>query len=325
MTTIGLVLLAGVPSALADEGYPSQDEVAAAEDRVEDAARDVATIRADLSAAGVRLDDLVVQAAQAAEAYNGARWRLQQARVASRDARRKAERAAAEVARLRDDVGSLVAENYQSGGSLTQVGAYLTSDDPSALIERYTAFSDASDSMQSDLDRFSASDALANVFSDEAARAVQDADDAEAAAAGARQAAADTFEAQQDAVASMEDARDELIRELAEAQDISVGLARQRQEALERIEQRRAQRAAQRAAQREAEAEAQRQAELAAERAAQREALQTAERAAQRDAQREAQLEAQQAAEAAEAAAEAAAQRQAELAAEQEAEAEAAA
>ncbi|MGH3317347.1 MAG: NlpC/P60 family protein, partial [Nocardioidaceae bacterium] len=123
---MGLLLVAGVPIAGAqpnDPVFPSQDEVEAAEQRAENTARSVSAIQADFAAANQELEGLGVAAAQAAEAYNGALWRLEQARADARQARRKADRAKARTARQRDGIGALVADTYQGGSDLGQVSA----------------------------------------------------------------------------------------------------------------------------------------------------------------------------------------------------------
>ena len=91
------VCLATVPAAHADghhHGYPSQDDVNSAQQRVENKARSVGAIEADLAAADQRLDSLRVDAEIAVEAYNGAMYKLEQARKAARIAHARASRAA---------------------------------------------------------------------------------------------------------------------------------------------------------------------------------------------------------------------------------------
>lgn len=284
VATVGLLLAAGVPIAGAqpsDPAFPSQDEVEAAEQRAEDTARSVSAIQADFAAANQELESLGVAAAQAAEAYNGALWRLEQARADARQAQRKADRAQARTARQRDGIGALVADTYQGGSDLGQVSAYLTSTDADALLDRFAAFKGASSSMQARLDRFRAAYSLNQVFEREAKRAVARADRAEQEAEAARQAAQDAVAAQQAAVSGIAARKDALVQELAEAQSISVQLAAQRQDALERRAELRRQRAAERAAELARRQEA---AEAAQQAAAEREAREAREAAQARTA-----------------------------------------
>jgi peptidoglycan DL-endopeptidase CwlO len=307
---VGLLLLAGMPIAGAqpnDPAFPSQDEVEAAERRAEDTARSVSAIQADLAAANQELESLGVAAAQAAEAYNGARWRLEQARADALKAQRHADRARARTARQREGIGALVAETYQGGSDLGQVSAYLTSTDADALLDRFAAFKGASSTMQARLDRFRAAYSLNRVFQREAKRAVARADRAEQQAEAARQAAQDAVAAQEAAVSDIAVRKDALVQELARAQSISVQLAAQRQDALERRAELRRQRAAERAAElarRQEAAEAAQQAAARREAREAREAAQARAAAAAREeaeAARERAREAQERSEAAEA------------------------
>ncbi|MGH3385501.1 MAG: NlpC/P60 family protein [Nocardioidaceae bacterium] len=266
LATAGLVLVGGLPAAMADgddRAYPSQSEVDDARDRVDSTQRSVDAIRADLASASAQLEGLAVEAAKAAEAYNGAQWRLEQARDTAKTAKRKAARQDQRLGRQRDQIGRLVADTYQGGGSLGQVGAYLTSEDPEVLLDRVAAYKGASESLASDYDKFAAQGALAKVFKDQATEAAKLADQAAKEAEQAKQAAAAAVAAQQSAVAQLADRRDGLMSELAEAQHVSVSLATQRQEALERIE------AERRAREAERRAEAQRAAEWRAQQDAQ--------------------------------------------------------
>jgi len=283
---VGVLLLAATPIAgaqpndpadPADPAFPSQGEVAAAERRAENTARSVSAIQADFAAANQELEGLGIAAAQAAEAYNGALWRLEQARADARQARRKADRARARTARQRDGIGALVADTYQGGSDLGQVSAYLASTDADALLDRFAAFKGASSTMQARLDRFRAAYSLNQVFEQEAKRAVARADRAEQEAEAARQAAQDAVAAQQAAVSSIEDRKAALVQELAQAQSISVQLAAQRQQALERQAELRRQRAAERAA----ELARRREAAEAAQQAAEEREARAASKAAQ--------------------------------------------
>ncbi|MDQ4085425.1 MAG: hypothetical protein M3165_06355, partial [Actinomycetota bacterium] len=265
--TVGILLLAGSPVANgepSDPAFPSRRQVDAARERAATTARSVQAIRADYAAADQELERLGMAAAQAAEAYNGALWRLEQARTAAGDARRKAHRAQVRTARQRKGIGALVAETYQGGSDLGQVSAYLTAGDPDALLDRFVAFKGASSAMQARLDRFRATYSLQRVFEREAERAVAAAHRAEQQTRTARQNAQQAVAAQQVAVQEIAARKESLVRELARAQSISVELAGERQQALER----------------RAELRRQRVAERAAERARQRAAAEAAQRAA---------------------------------------------
>ena len=81
-----VVLVAGLAvggghGAYADDPVPSEGDVAAAQERAAEKGRDVAAVQADLIRADLALTTAGDHAAQAAEAWNGARWRAEQARA----------------------------------------------------------------------------------------------------------------------------------------------------------------------------------------------------------------------------------------------------
>ncbi len=219
---------------------PSREQVERARSRVADTARDVSAIQATLVLADQRLHAAAVHAESAAEDYNGALWRLRQARAAYRAATAEAARARRTVAAQRDRIGALAARSYQEAGELSALSAVVGADGPQAVLDRYAAFQGASSSLEADYQRFEANDSLARAFE---ARAEQARTEQAARAQQARQArslalaAAESAQAEASTIAAEKDA---LVRELARAQRVSVSLARTRQAALERIAQQRA-------------------------------------------------------------------------------------
>lgn len=226
------------PNALADpggaapDGYPSQQQVRDARADVSRRATAVADIRAGLALADQRLEAAATRAEQASEAYNGARWRLQQARAQARKAAADAKAARANVTAQRDSIAGLVASTYIGGGTLQSLEALVGADGPRSLMDRTLAYEGASTQLDARLERFRAASSLADVFETNA----QDARDSLTAAADqarrtrdAATGAAATAQAESDHIA---DRKNDLIAALAKAEGISVALARQRQDAL---------------------------------------------------------------------------------------------
>ena len=251
VSVVAVALMAGVlgaPSATADRGddgptrpeLPSRTEVRQARDDAQEAANRVAEIQAELVTANAQLEAAALQAEQAFEAYNGARWAAEQAEEQLRQAVADARRAERELSRQRDDLAGLIAVSYQDGGGLTALDAVLGADGPQGVMDQLLAYEGASTSMDAQLQRFAATADLADVFRTEAAEARREklrlldeaeaAKDAAAAAAASAQAVADSVAAR----------KTELLAELARLQGISVQLAEQRQSALEEIERQRA-------------------------------------------------------------------------------------
>ena len=167
-------------------------------------------------------------------------WHLEQARDAYRQARADAAHARRTVAAQRDRIGGLVAQSYQNGGDLTALNAMMSADGPEGVLDQYAAFQGASTALQADYKRFAATESLAQVFEAKArhARARQVALAAQAEQAKA--AATASADAAQSEAADIAAEKDRLIRALAQAQHISVDLARERQTALEEIARKRA-------------------------------------------------------------------------------------
>lgn len=232
---------------------PSRADVERARERAQGAAGEADLIRRQLQAALVAQDAAYVAAGRAAERANGARWRLEQAEQALREARERHRLAAGQATRQRDRLAGLVAAAYQQGTGLTTLSATLTatvgSATPESLMGETLALDGAADSLNAQGRRWSASAALAEAFAAEAdrtadrrrtllARAERAGRRAEAAARAATAHAAD-----------LESRRRALVARLARLEGISLRLAERRQAALDAAERRAAQETAQEAAQ----------------------------------------------------------------------------
>jgi hypothetical protein len=156
---LGLGTLALGPAAVADpdggsssggRAFPSQDEVDAAKERAAQKARDVGAIKAQLLLANQRLEQAALAAEQAAEAYNGAMWRLDQAKEEVRQAQAEAEKARATVADQREKIAAMVTRSYQHGTQLTALGAMMGANAPDAVMDQFAAFQSTSSSLQAD-------------------------------------------------------------------------------------------------------------------------------------------------------------------------------
>jgi peptidoglycan DL-endopeptidase CwlO len=259
-----------------DDTMPSRRDVHEARVAARDKAEDVESVRAQLVLANQRLQSSAQAAAQAAEAFNGARWELAQARAAARDARQRSDIAAADVARQREVYGDAVVSSYEMAPGLTALSAIAKSDGIQTVIERATTVRNAEDALDDHYDEFRAAATIADV----ATRQAQEASAAATAAAEKARAARDAAQAAADSAAadarSIADEKSRLITQLAELQHVSVRLAERRQAALEA-------KAAAAAA-----AAAQHQQELLEQQQAQQQAQQEAQQQAQQQQQQQA-------------------------------------
>ena len=118
----------GMGVALADEPDvpPTRAEVRDALADVRDQTRDVATVQAELAAANQRLQESAVRAAQASEAWNGARYRLEQARQAAAAAAARAGIARRDVTAQRQAYADAIVESYEMAPELSAMVAIVT-------------------------------------------------------------------------------------------------------------------------------------------------------------------------------------------------------
>ncbi|MCD4532654.1 C40 family peptidase [Nocardioides sp. cx-169] len=222
------------PAASADEDtVPTRAEVHAAQAEVAGKGDQVASIQAAIDAANERLRSSSIAAAQAAEAFNGARYEAGLARAAARGAAQRETEALADVERLREVYASSVVTSVQSMPTLNAMTGVMESDGILDVLERMDTMRDTETALDSNYDEFRAASAAAAQASDAATAARADAERTETAARAARdlaQAAADSAAAQAQAVA---EEKSRLLVEIARLQDISVGLAERRQAGLE--------------------------------------------------------------------------------------------
>lgn len=242
VTSIGLLGLTAGPAwvAAADEGdtpTPTRAQVRAAQEAASDKATEVAAVQAALSAATARLQESQVRVAQAEEAFNRARWEYRQARKAAAAAERLAEASDVDLATTRDAYADVMAASYEQSPTLTSLAAIMEADGIERVVETTTTFHNAQAALDQVYDDYSAAATIAGVTSDQADRARRDAEAWAAQTRSTRASArAENDRATQEA-ASVAAERTRLITDLARLQNISVELARQRQEALEHEQQ----------------------------------------------------------------------------------------
>lgn len=266
--------LGGAAVADGDGAYPTQQQVDNARHEVAAKKGDVAAIRSQLAQTQAQAQAAQNRAEIAAEAYNGAMWRLSLARKAAHAAQKAATEARQRVDAQRVGIAQLVVQSYQDGTSLNSVTAMLGAEGPKEMLRRTGVVNMAGDSMQADYDEFTRLSARAENAEGRARDAAQ-AQQGIAAKARSARAAAGASARQAEAVASrVATHRAELIGILAKAEHTSIALASQRQQALEEIARKKAEAKARReaaaaAARARAEADRQKKAQQAADRGTQ--------------------------------------------------------
>jgi peptidoglycan DL-endopeptidase CwlO len=213
---------------------PTQAQVDRAKAAADAKAGDVAALQASLAVANARLHTAAEKAEVAAEAYNGAMWRLEQAKQATAAAQAAVADALAHVAEQRAGIAQLVTQSYQDGTVLNGVTAFLGADGPAGVMSRMGVVQSAGDSMQARFDQYTALNALARVAEDKAEKAEKSQSALAAKAAKLRDEAAQAANVASSETAAIAGQRQQLIADLAAAQKITVELATKRQQGLER-------------------------------------------------------------------------------------------
>jgi cell wall-associated NlpC family hydrolase len=234
-TTVAVTLpLTGVASA-DPKPTPSQAQVERAKHDVTVKKQSVAQLEGALAAATARMEAASVAAEAAAERYNGAIWRLSEARKQSRQAELNAREAVASVDRQRDGIVTLVTDSYQNGTELNSATAMMSDEGPKGLMNRYGVVESAGDSMEARYDAFRTASAQAKKYAAKAARAQKH---QQALAAESKKLAISAGQAANAAGAAanqISDQKQKLLQAVAAAEHISLDLATRRHAALERI------------------------------------------------------------------------------------------
>ncbi|WP_371405482.1 C40 family peptidase [Kribbella sp. NBC_00662] len=219
---------------------PSKAAVERAKQAAASKAGQVAAIERRLAAANARLEQLGIQSGIADEAYNGAVYRLQQAKAEAAAAAARATEAEKTLATQRAQIGRFAAASYQGGGDVAKIAPLFTANGPQDLLDSAGAARSVSAAMQGSYLRFSATQVMTNLFKVQADQAVVKVKKATDEAAAAKKAAEDAEAAQSAAVTAIGVQRTQSIAQLAVLQNISVKVAAQRQAGLEELARQRA-------------------------------------------------------------------------------------
>lgn len=235
-TTVLALLVSGLLTGMAvadDDTVPSKADVRDARTAVRAQVDDVAGVRARLVVANQRLESSAVAAAQAAEAFNGARWRADQARATAVEAQTGAVSAQADVARQRAAYTDSVVTSYELAPGLTALSAVVHSDGIDMVLQRSATMENAADALDGNYDEFRAAAVVADVARERAERARTAAERAEQEALDAKQDAQRAADAAAADAQSIAAEKADLITRLADLEHVSVKLAQRRQSALE--------------------------------------------------------------------------------------------
>ncbi|WP_199425281.1 C40 family peptidase [Actinotalea solisilvae] len=226
-----LVLLLGTATAGASWADPdvSTDDVAAAQDAVRTAARDVASLEVALATQSAALETAWTDVAAAAEDYTEAVGARDAATARSEEAAAQAAAAAEDAEVARDELGQIALQAYRSGGTLDGLGAFLSADGFEDLVARRTAMDQLGSQAQRAVQRFDAADLVARTLQTRADEAAARAEAAAQAAEDALATAQQLYATAEEQVAAIAAEREVLLSELAALRQTSLEVERARQ------------------------------------------------------------------------------------------------
>ncbi len=211
-------------------------------------------LEGQLAAANAQLQQAALDASVAAEAYNGAMWRLSEAKKSVRKAEAAELKAKENVKVQRSGIVTFVTDSYQNGTELNSATAIMSDEGPKGLMNRYGVVESAGDSMEARYDNYREASAVAKAYTVKAAKAQKRQESLAVEARDLRNAAEAAANSAAVAAGQIASQKEELVQALASAQNISIELAGKRQQALEKIAQEKAAAAAQAKAREEAKA-----------------------------------------------------------------------
>ena len=240
--TAAVALAAGAPSRA--EPAPSAEDVARERERVRERAAEVGRTKARLAQANGELDRLAASAALAVERYNGELVKLERARSAHAEARRRVDEASRRMAAAQAELAGFAADAYRVNTGFSSWSAVVAGDGgPQGFMDRAGLVEMLAQRRAGALQRVEAARGVADIFQRQAQAAYDEQRRAAERADAARRAAEAAVARQQEAVHGIEQEKRRLERSLGEAQARAARLARERQEALQRAEERRLQKA----------------------------------------------------------------------------------
>lgn len=222
-------------AAIGHDPFPSQQQVERAQAQVGAKLKGVKAIEAALANAESAAQRANTRAEVAAEAYNGAMWRLSLAQAAKRQAVAAAKAASQRVADQRDNIGRLAAQSYQNSTEFTSLNAVLGGTTPTQMLQRSGVVQMANAPMQAAFAQFQQLSNAAKVAQGKAQRAELAQQSLANQAQGAKNAAEGAAVAAQQTAGAVAAQRASLLLQLAHAEHVSYTLATERQTALEAI------------------------------------------------------------------------------------------
>ncbi|MFC5750610.1 NlpC/P60 family protein [Actinomadura rugatobispora] len=236
---IGLTAVAA-PAAVRSDPAPSAEDVARGREQVRERAAKVGRTKARLAQAGGELERLASTAALAVERYNGELVKLGQARRAHAEAQHRVAEAARRVGAAQTELAGFAADAYRANTGFSSWSAVVAGEGgPQGFMDRAGIVEMLAKRRAGAFQRVEVARNVATLFQRQARAAYDEQHRATERSDGARRAAESAVALQQTTVQGIEDEKRRLEKSLGRAQARAAELARERQAALERAEERR--------------------------------------------------------------------------------------
>ena len=219
-------------SAYADPTDPSRQQLDQAQQAVQNAQAAVNPVQAQYDAAQQQLTQLTQRQQIAAEQYDAATYRLQQARLAEQAAVAHMAAATAQYNQAETRLGLFAASAYQSDSGLSTLSAVLEANGPEQIAQGIHMVKRQGDDLKSVEHQAQQAQQTAQTAKTQADAAVASSAAAQLQVAQAAQQAQAAVAAEQAQTASINAQLDQLLGQLATAQNLSVQLEQQHQQAL---------------------------------------------------------------------------------------------
>ena len=230
--TAGLIA-PGAQADPADPNAPSASDVQDAQSRATAAKSDVEVVQQQLIDANAALETASLEAARAAEAWNGARWAATQARTRKATAIAASKEADRVLGIVKADYRATILTGGDANADLSTLSAITSSEGMSTLLARSAAADHVQGRYGLQREDYAQASDTAEKAEKEASAASKDADRKLADAKVARDRAASAEGAAAATAVRIKAQRTALLARLASLQGTSVALATKRQAALE--------------------------------------------------------------------------------------------
>jgi len=207
--------------------------VAEADESDRDTAASAASMQVQLVKSRQNINNLYAQAAAESERLNGALYYLEQAKSDVAAQQDNADKAALAVVKEREAVAALTVQDLQSNNSMSALSTLFDSAGPSQLLNRSSTYDSTREGLDARIDALSASEVVYDAATNRADAALKEQQAAISESKAAKTAIESAISQAESATQNAQTARPALLRQLAEAQGLTVTEVTHRQDEID--------------------------------------------------------------------------------------------